>query len=113
MKPNVRLTQPIGTPASTQPVHIDEWLDTARMPSDPANYAAFVLEFARMPAWKQFAYAPFMKQHKLFCTYRGERWRCNGASRMGDVWVTRNPHKEHGYDLRVAVNECSNWGPAL
>jgi hypothetical protein len=93
--------------------HIDDWLDKPRLPSDPANYAGFVLEFARMPAWKQFAYGPFMKEHKLFCTYEGERYRVTGASRMGDVWLARNPDQEHSYDLRVDVDKCSDWGPAL
>lgn len=93
-------------------MHVDDFLDSPRLPSDPANYAGFFLEIARMPAWKQFAYEPFMRQHKLFCTYADKRYRVTGASRLGDVWLTEDHNRQHGYDLRVDIADCSDWKDA-
>lgn len=93
-------------------VHVDEWLDTPSWKDDPEdneNYARFFLDFRRMPAWKLSAYAPFMEQFKLFCTYKEQRYRCTGASRMGDVWLANDHNQSHGYDLRVDVTECTMW----
>lgn len=72
-----------------------------KLPSDPACYAGFVMDY--------LAYAPFMKNHKLFCTWRGERYRVTGCSRMGDIWLARNHEQESGYDYRADVAECSEW----
>lgn len=46
---------------------------------------------------------------KLFCQYKGKRYRCTGASRMGDVWLAEDFSRDSGYDLRVNVGECSDW----
>ena len=89
--------------------HIDDWLDMPSMPGEPEAYAKFVLMFKRMPAWCQSAFQPWMSQHKLFCTRKGRRYRVTGASRMGDVWLAQDFKREHGYDLRVSVDECSDW----
>jgi MoaA/NifB/PqqE/SkfB family radical SAM enzyme len=90
--------------------HIDEWLDTPTFSDYKGEiYAKFVLDYKRMPAWKINAYAAWMEQFKLFCDYEGTRYRCTGASRMGDVWITDDFDQEHGYTLRVDVEKCSNW----
>lgn len=89
--------------------HIDEWLDTPSIFNEMEAYAKFVLDYFRMPAWKIIAYSPFMKQFKLFCTHNGQRYRCTGASRMGDIWLTPDFDQETGYKLRVDVSECSDW----
>lgn len=89
--------------------HIDEWLDTPTL-DDGEIYARFVLDFARMPAWKKIQYERWTKQYPLFCTYASRRYRCTGASRLGDVWLTEDFEKEQGYDWRVDVEECSDWG---
>jgi hypothetical protein len=88
--------------------HIDEWLDTPTF--DKAEcYAKFVIEYFRRPAWQKLAFATWMQQHRLFCTYEGMRYRCIGASRMGDVWLTADFDRENGYDKRVDVAACSEW----
>lgn len=91
--------------------HIDEWLDSSNRVLDQGElYAAFVLDHMRMPGWKITAYQPYTQQFKLFCTFEGERWRVVGASRMGDVWLSRDFAREAGYEMRVDVDLCSNWG---
>lgn len=96
------------------PLHVDDWLDSpTRLGDDTGElYAKFVLDWCRMPAWKKQAYARWMGQHKLFCTHNGERYRCTGASRMGDVWLTKNFEQAEGYQLRVCVAECTEWHDA-
>ena len=89
--------------------HVDEWLDTPSWKDEGENYAKFVLDYKRMPAWKHGAYAKYMEPFKLFCTYQGTRYRCTGASRMGDVWLASDFNRESGYDHRVDVEHCSQW----
>ena len=96
----------VVVPAST---HIDDWLDRPTG-NRGINYAQFVLNYKRMPAWQQTAFAEWMKQFMLFCEYQGKTYRVTGASRMGDVWLTSDYHQESGYELRVNIDECSKWG---
>jgi predicted RNase H-like HicB family nuclease len=87
--------------------HVDRFIDE-QFGRD--KYARFVLNYFRLPAALQADFAPFMNQFKLFCTYEGKRYRCTGASRLGDLWLASNFEREHGYDLRVDVEKCSDWG---
>jgi hypothetical protein len=93
-------------------MHVDDWLDTPDVGQN-ANlaYAKFVLDYKRLPAWKQIAYAEWMAKFKLFCTHKGERYRCTGASRLGDVWLARDFNRDAGYDFRVDVLDCKEWAP--
>jgi hypothetical protein len=106
------LTQPLNGQTATAPaVHVDEWLDDVSFPSDPGEvYARWWLDQARYPAWKKSLYAPLMRDFRLFCTYKGDRFRCTGASRLGDVWLAADHARTSGYDLRVNVTDCSQWG---
>lgn len=92
--------------------HIDDWLDSPRCKDMGERYAKFVLWYFRYPAWAKNAFAPWMKERRLFCTYEGKRYRCTGASRMGDVWLTADFDEESTYDHRVDVAACSAWSDA-
>lgn len=99
-------------------MHIDEWLDSPTLNNRGENYAKFVINYMRMPAWCQFAFKEWTEQFKLFCRYQGKIYRVTGASRLGDLWLKELPknHKDDdleqtGYNLRVDVAECSDWGP--
>lgn len=87
-------------------LHVDDWLD-APANDEAEKMAKEWLEHFRRPAiekdYKWLAARP------LFCTYKGERFRCIGCSRMGDVWLTRHFERENGYDLRIDVADCSDW----
>lgn len=87
-------------------LHVDDWLD---MP--PANeneaLAKQFLEHCRRPAVNKNY--EWIATNPLFCTYRGERWRVLGASRLGDVWLTKHFERVNGYDVRIDVAECSQW----
>jgi len=88
------------------PRHVDEFIDDHRMDA----YARFFLHLHRLPAGWQMAFAPFMRHFKLFCDYKGERFRVTGASRLGDVWLVKDIHQDTGYDHRVEIDHCSKWG---
>ena len=86
--------------------HVDDWLDEP--PVDEAERMAKEwLEHFRRPAINHNH--KWLRENPLFCTYRGKRYRCIGCSRMGDVWLTEHFERENGYDLRIDVDECSEW----
>lgn len=87
-------------------MHVDDFIDSNR---GKDVYARWVLNYFRLPAVLKNDFKPFMKDHKLFCTYKGLCYRCTGASTMGDVWLAKSPKQDTGYDLRVDVEECHTW----
>lgn len=46
---------------------------------------------------------------KLFATYEGKRVRVTMASRLGDVGITEDLDKEHGYHKRVYLDALSDF----
>ena len=92
-------------------VHIDDWLDqvTTTSISLGEKMARAFLEYKRLPAWKQMLYDPMYNDLAIFCQYKLERYRCVGASRLGDIWLSKNYKDRYGYSLRVYVDEVSNW----
>ena len=52
----------------------------------------------------------FMKDHKLFCTYKGKRYRVTGASRLGDIWLAKDFNEDTSYDERGDIRKCTEWG---
>jgi hypothetical protein len=92
-------------------LHVDDFVSYGVDQEDPnEKYARYVLMHFRLPAGMQMAFYQQYAEKKLFCNYKEKRMRCIGASRLGDVWLTWDHSKEHGYDLRVSPDECSNWG---
>lgn len=91
----------------SEPMHVDQFIDSRK--SDA--YASWFLNMKRLPATLQFKFEDQIKQYKLFCDFEGWRYRVTGCSRMGDVWLTTNFEQETGYERRVLVEKCSNWGP--
>ena len=87
-------------------MHVDYWIERP----DTPPYASFVLHLFRMPAVMQIKFAFAITAMPLFCTYNDKRYRCTGASRMGDVWLATDFNRANGYDHRVEVDACSNWG---
>lgn len=87
--------------------HVDDFID------DPETdvYASWFLNLKRLPAILQFKFVDQIKQYQLYCDYNGERWRVTGASRLGDVWLTKNIDQSSGYQERVPIDRCSNWSP--
>lgn len=83
--------------------HVDEYLDS----QDADPIAKEFLEHARRPA--------ITKDHKWLADnapsvmWQGKRYRCVGASRLGDVWLKGDGEPNAYYDHRVDVAELSAW----
>lgn len=91
--------------------HIDEFIDQCVVSQEESlRYVAWFFTLHRLPAAEKMAFAAFIAPHKLFCDYEGVRYRVTGCSRMGDIWLRKNHKLDSGYDHRVDVDECSNWG---
>ena len=88
-------------------LHVDDWLD------DPANrdhIARSFLEHARLPALEKDY--DWIKRHELTVSWQGKRYRCVGASRLGDVWLKADGPPNAFYDHRVDIAELSDWQAA-
>jgi hypothetical protein len=90
--------------------HIDDWLyepatdETQRLVKE-------WLEHYRRPAVD--IDQVWLNARIITCVYEGKPYRCIGASRLGDIWLTADQTKENGYDLRIDVTKCSDWRVVL
>lgn len=85
--------------------HVDDYLD-----SDGADpIAKEFLAHARRPAADKDH--RWLASHMPTISWRGKRYLCSGASRMGDVWLRHFGSLSH-YDHRVDIDELSGWGAA-
>ena len=88
--------------------HIDDWLDEHVPQTEGEKFAKEWLEHFRRPAGEKDY--PWLAQNALYCTYKdGQRYRCIGCSRMGDVWLTHDYSRVNGYDMRIDIADCSQW----
>jgi len=87
-------------------MHVDTFIDDCY---GEHKYARWFLFLSRLPAVLRADFEEQIKQYKLFCTWGGERYRCTGASRLGDVWLTKDFNQDIGYQRRINVKDCSEW----
>jgi len=95
--------------------HVDDFiayssLFTNSEEEPQAKYARWVLNYFRMPAIQKMDFEPFMRRWKLFCRCGGKLYRVTGASSLGDVWLTLDFQQNTGYQKRVSINDCYDWG---
>jgi hypothetical protein len=92
-------------------VHIDDFIDSIGWDRDNTmeDYAKFFFLLHRLPAYMKIAFDTWIKQYKLFCSYNGFRWRVTGCSRMGDIWLAKDPTQDTGYDERVMVDQVTDF----
>lgn len=100
----------LGKPNRVSFVHVDDFIDSNFGGDEGRRYARFFFTLHRLPAAQQADFRNWITPFELYCTLEGERFRVTGCSRMGDVWLAKNFAKDHGYDQRVNVAECSAWG---
>ena len=86
--------------------HVYDWLDEPSTDENEKLAKEWLGNFC-LPAFEKNY--EWLSARVLSCEYRGKRWRCIGASRLGDVWLTKDCSRENGYDVRVDVTDCSNW----
>jgi len=73
-------------------------------------YAKFFVFLRRLPASLTTSWSKFFP-YRVYCTYKGERYRVTGASRLGDIWLSKDFGSQ--YTDRVYVDECSNFSAAV
>ncbi len=83
--------------------HVDEYLDTPGW--DPI--AKEFLEHARRPAAAKDHV--WLKANEPSVMWQSKRYRCVGASRLGDVWLKGDGPPNAFYDHRVDIVELSGW----
>ena len=86
--------------------HVYEWLDEPAKDEAEKLAKEWLNNFTKPAVDKDHA---GLSARVLSCEYQGKRYRCIGASRMGDIWLTADFSRENGYDLRIDVAECSAW----
>jgi hypothetical protein len=97
---------------SDEYTHVDDFVGASfAHSSESERYARFFFLLARLPSALSIDFHPWIRQHKLFCTYEGKRYRVTGASRMGDIWLAEDFEQDTGYDHRVFVDECCEFSP--
>ena len=92
--------------------HIYDWIDDDSTTNDTIKSVKKWFDRFCCPAWEKVFGTPrynWLNQRILTCEYNGQKYRCTGASRLGDIWLTKNINQSVGYQLRVNVDECSNW----
>lgn len=89
--------------------HVYDWL--ALPPANDAERDAkeWLDRFMR-PAYTKYVenLGSWLARYQVTVEWKGRRYICSGASRMGDVWL-KAPGSESFYDHCVAVDELSNW----
>lgn len=88
--------------------HVDDFIDHAFRQH---CFARYVLFHYRLPAVLQMDFKPYFKHLRLTCTYQGETWLVTQASRLGVLGLRKDLAASplEGYDIRVNVNDCSDW----
>lgn len=90
-------------------MHVDEFIEYGITGNNEEEYARWVLNHFRLSAVLKNTFRQFMEDSKLFCSYEGKKYRVTGASRLGDIWLTRDFEQDIGYQLRVDVEKVESW----
>lgn len=103
--------------AKPEKTHVDDFVTfglnsnaTPFRTSEGEKYARFFFMLHRLHAMMQVDFRKWIEPHQLYCTYRGDRYRVTGASRMGDIWLAKDFSQDRGYDHRVMVDDVTDWG---
>lgn len=90
-------------------LHVDKFIDFGLRHIENEDYARWILNHFRLSANLKYTFKKFMKDNKLFCIYKGDKYRVTGASRLGDIWLAKDFNIDTGYDLRVCVKDIVSW----
>lgn len=92
-------------PPPDEPLHVYDWLDQPAADENERLAKEWLEQFVRPADEKD---RQWLDRYLLICDYQSETYHCTGASRMGDVWL-RVVGSTNFYDLRVNVEDLSNW----
>jgi hypothetical protein len=107
-QPNIQswLHEEIDVDRFANSKHCDDYVDDETQPLCLRRF----LRYKRWPAIYQIkARAMKIKIPTLFANYQGKRIRVVMASRFGDVGITEDLEADHGYSIRVMVEELTDF----
>jgi hypothetical protein len=84
-------------------MHVDDFIDDYGTDSN----ANWFLMLRRLPAVLMVKFDKQIERYKLRCTFESERWFIIGASRLGDVWLSKDG--DFPYEKRVDIKYCSKF----
>ena len=88
--------------------HIYDWIETASKTDSEAMVKKF-LDFKTRGAYWQMKNKDKEPSVKCFCVYKNKKLKITGASRLGDVWLSKDFSRVYGYDYRVAIDDCIDF----
>lgn len=91
--------------ASSEPLHIYDWLELPPANDAEKDAKEWLDKFTRPPSIKR---EEWLARYRVTVEWKGKRYTCSGASRMGDVWLKTEGSANY-YDHRVNVEELANW----
>ena len=67
------------------------------------------LDFRTREAFWQYENIDKKPKVIVFCTYKDKRYKIVGASRLEATWLNTDPDAENGYDIRVDIDDCTDF----
>ena len=89
-------------------LHIYDWLDEEKTDLAELKVQEY-LDFRTRAAVYQMENKEKIYGLFVYCEYKGIKYRITGASRLGDIWLAKNLERESGYDIRVMIEDCSEF----
>jgi hypothetical protein len=95
--------------ASWEPLHVYDWLELPPVNDAEKDAKEWLDKFTR-PAYTKHTEGinDWLARYRVTVEWKGKRYTCSGASRMGDVWLKTEGSANY-YDHRVNVEDLSNW----
>jgi len=92
-----------------EPLHVYDWLELPPINDAEKDAKEWLDKFLR-PAYDKMTDGTddWLALYQVTVEWKGNRYTCTGASRLGDVWLKKD-RSENYYDHRVSVEELSNW----
>lgn len=86
--------------------HVDDWMEEPAVDPCEELVKNWFKHFRRPAVDHNYAW---LEAHIITCNYKHGHFRVVGCSRFGDIWLSSDLTRNHGYQHRVPVEECSNW----
>jgi hypothetical protein len=91
--------------SSTKPLHVYDWLDIPPITEAEKDAKEWLNLFCQPTMKKPESW---LARYRVTVEWKGKRYTCSGASRIGDVWL-KTERSQNFYDHRVNVVELSHW----
>ena len=94
-------------------IHVDDFLGTTYhlIGHDELIYMHYFLNLCRLGHYEFQLYSKAIGQQQLFVTYEGQRWQVVGASRLGDLLLSKDKKYGAQWSNRVwlVLSKFSDW----